>query len=241
MQLDFQSGMTIPVTLASEWVFVEAATNKIEIQIEATGERIKLGQQALFKSTTGLLGRCLITASGVVELEHGIGEFTPSIEGQSLVVSSIPPMEIAAGQQVIVSQLPAINVAPGQQIAVNALPNIVLADGQQVGVVNMPDMTIAEKQYVRIESMPVMKVAANQQIGIKRSAVLATSEVSVFPHDIASNSDRQKLIIKAPATNTAAVMIGAYGLDAGEKLEIESTAAIAITGSAGDTLHIMEW
>ncbi|SEG21351.1 hypothetical protein [Vibrio hangzhouensis] len=257
MQLDFKEGMTIPVTLSSEWVFIETSQGKVELQIESTGERVNLAQKSLYKSNSGLLGRVLITAIGVVELEHGIGDYTPPIEGQKLAVesmppvdvakmpavqvASLPPVELAEGQQVIVTQLPAIQVAQGQQIGVSTLPDVVLAGGQQVGVASMPALTIADKQYVRIESMPVLKVAANQEIGIRRSNTLTTSEVSLFPHEIPANEARLKLLLKAPLMNTAAVMVGTFSLDAGEKLEIDSTASFTLTGQAGDKVQLMEW
>jgi hypothetical protein len=265
MQLDFGQGMTIPLTLASEWLFIEAVQGKLEIEIQETGERVKLGRKSLYKSKKGTFGRLLITGVGQVELEHGTGDFTPPVEGQQLAVQSMPDVtieslppvvieqlpqvsiadqpavEIAPNQKVIVSQVPAITVASGQQIGVSALPDVQIAAGQQVGVTALPAVAIAEKQYVRVESMPVQKIAANQFVGIRRSKVLATEEVSVFPHDVPINEERQKLILKAPSTNTAPVLVGVFSLDAGERLEIESVAAMTLTGSAGDTIQLMEW
>jgi hypothetical protein len=289
MRLDFGQGMTIPLTLASEWLFIEEAQGKLDIEIQETGERVKLGRKSLYKSSNRAFGRLLITGAGQVELEHGIGDFTPPVEGQQLAVQSMPDVtieslppveiqslpsvainslpevaikqlpqvviqslpqvsiatqpavEVAPNQQITVSEMPAINVASGQEIGVNALPDVQLAAGQQVGVTALPDVTIAEKQYVRIESMPVQKIATNQFVGIRRSKVLATKEVSVFPHEVPLNEDRQKLILKAPSTNTAPIMVGAFSLDAGERLDIESVAAVTITGTTGDTLQLMEW
>lgn len=265
MQLDFGQGTTIPLTLASEWLFIESTESKLEVEIQETGERVKLGRKSLYKSNKGTFGRLLITGVGQVELEHGTGDFTPPVEGQQLAVQSmpdvtiesIPPVviqslpqvsiadqpavEIAPNQKVIVQQIPAITMASGQKIDVNALPDVQLAAGQQVGVTALPAVTIAEKQYVRIESMPVQKIAANQFIGIRRSEVLATEEVSVFPHEVPLNEERQKLILKAPSTNTAPIMVGAFTLDAGERLDIESVAAVTITGTVGDTVQLMEW
>lgn len=257
MQFDFGDGMTIPLTLASDWLFIESAQGKLEVEIQDTGERVKLGRKSLYKSKEGVFGRLLITGAGQVELEHGTGDFIPPVEGQQLaiqsmpdvVVQSLPPvsiadqpaMEIAPNQEITVSQIPEITIAANQQIGVNALPDIQIAAGQQVGVATLPAVAIAEKQYIRIESMPVQKIAANQFIGIRRSEALATDEINVFPHDFPANPNRQKLILKAPSTNAAPVLIGAFSLDAGERLNIESVAALTITGAVGDKVQFMEW
>lgn len=166
MELDFQQGLTIPVTLSSEWVFIEVAQGKVELHIESSGERVYLTQKSLFRYKNGLLGRVLITASGVVELEHGIGEFTPPIEGQSLEVSSIPAVEIAAGQQVAVESLPKVQIEAGQELAVNSLPQVEIASGQQVSVNSMPQLEIAAGQQVAVDSLPKVQIEAGQVLAV---------------------------------------------------------------------------
>ncbi|ELU8443511.1 hypothetical protein SD335_004980, partial [Vibrio parahaemolyticus] len=87
---------------------------------------------------------------------------------------------------------------------------------------------------VTLESTQVVKV--DEQV----SSNLITEAVSVFPHNIAQNTTRKAITIKASKANTASVFVDAFELEAGERITIESTAAMTLTGSAGDTVTIVE-
>ncbi|TON80926.1 hypothetical protein CGH50_26680, partial [Vibrio parahaemolyticus] len=48
------------------------------------------------------------------------------------------------------------------------------------------------------------------------------------------------ITIKAAKANSASVFIDAFELEAGERITIESTADMTLTGTAGDAVTIME-
>lgn len=72
------------------------------------------------------------------------------------------------------------------------------------------------------------------------SSGLVTEAVNVFPHNIAQNATRKAITIKAAKANSASVFIDAFELEAGERITIESTADMTLTGTAGDTVTTME-
>lgn len=264
MELDFQQGLTIPVTLSSEWVFIEIAQGKVELHIESSGERVYLTQKSLFRYKNGLLGRVLITASGVVELEHGIGEFTPPIEGQSLEVSSIPAVEIAAGQELAVNSLPQVEIASGQQVSVNSMPQLEIAAGQQIAVDSLPKVQIEAGQVLAVNSLPQVEIALGQEVSINAlpQVELATGQsvvvdslpkvvlelssniaahVGEMPFSVPSNPNRKGIIIKAKSSNTGVIDLQGFELAAGESLTIETTAQIDLTGAAPDAAQVLEY
>lgn len=226
MILDFGQGQTIPVTLDAEWLYIVSAETKITLQIERTGEVLSLFNRSLYKYTGSRLGRILLTTTGKVELESGVGEHQPPIDGQS----------------VNVDQLPAVELAPDQNVNVQALPDVQLAAGQQIQAIidALPEIALAEGQKLSISSMPVMRMASNQVIGIQASNLLTSQKVAL-PVDVPRNNDRRSIIIKADAANTGAVVVNAgYELDAGEKIELTSREAFSLSGADTDFIHLIE-
>ncbi|EQM11078.1 hypothetical protein D045_1418, partial [Vibrio parahaemolyticus VP-NY4] len=55
---------------------------------------------------------------------------------------------------------------------------------------------------------------------------------------MAQNATRKAITIKASKANTASVFVDAFELEAGERITIESTAAMTLTGTAGDTVTL---
>ena len=187
---------------------------------------MSLFSRSLYKYTGSRLGRILLTTTGVVELESGVGEHLPPIDGQTLNIEQMPAVEIAPEQSVKVQTLPEVQLAAGQQIQaiIDALPEIVLAAGQKVSV----------------NSMPVTRMASNQVIGIQASNLL-TSQKAALPIEVARNNDRRNIIIKADTANTGMVVINAgFELGAGEKIELASREAVSLSGAATDSVHIIE-
>lgn len=190
------------------------------------------------------LGRLLISSrtDNQIEIQFGFGTFTPPVEGQSVVVQALPnvvieqqpAVEIAPNQQVAVSQLPAVHIAANQQLAVSALPAVELAANQKLAVTSLPSVEVSALPAVTLEAAQVVKV--DEQV----SGNLITEAVSVFPHNIAQNATRKAITIKAAKANAASVFIDAFELEAGERITIESTADMTLTGTAGDTVTTME-
>ncbi|EPD6977644.1 hypothetical protein ACSDVY_004768 [Vibrio alginolyticus] len=245
MNTQLIAGQAIPLTPDGNWLYLKAAQAEIEIYRESSGERVTLGKSSVFNVGEGKhLGRLLISSrtDNQIEIQFGFGTFTPPVEGQSVVVQALPnvvieqqpAVEIAPNQQVAVSQLPAVHIAPNQQLAVSALPAVELAANQKLAVTSLPSVEVSALPAVTLEAAQVVKV--DEQV----SGNLITEAVSVFPHNIAHNATRKAITIKAAKANTASVFIDAFELEAGERITIESTADMTLTGTAGDTVMTME-
>ncbi|MFL0853899.1 hypothetical protein ACJO1H_00005, partial [Vibrio parahaemolyticus] len=109
-----------------------------------------------------------------------------------------------------------------------------LAANQKLAVTSLPSVEVSTLPAVTLESTQVVKV--DEQV----SSNLITEAVSVFPHNMAQNATRKAITIKASKANTASVFVDAFELEAGERITIESTAAMTLTGTAGDAVTIME-
>ncbi|HGF4952764.1 TPA: hypothetical protein ACF33T_000461 [Vibrio parahaemolyticus] len=245
MNTQLLAGQAIPLTPDGNWLYLKAAQAEIEIYRESSGERVTLGKSSVFNVGEGKhLGRLLISSrtDNQIEIQFGFGTFTPPVEGQSVVVQALPnvvieqqpAVEIAPNQQVAVSQLPAVHIAANQQLAVSALPAVELAANQKLAVTSLPSVEVSALPAVTLEATQVVKV--DEQV----SSGLVTEAVSVFPHNIAQNTTRKAITIKAAKANTASVFIDAFELEAGERITIESTAAMTLTGTAGDAVTFME-
>ncbi|AWA91577.1 hypothetical protein [Vibrio parahaemolyticus] len=237
MNTQLIAGQAIPLTPDGNWLYLKAAQAEIEIYRESSGERVTLGKSAVFNVGEGKhLGRLLISSrtDNEIEIQFGYGSFMPPVEGQSVVVQALPNVVIEHMPSVTVEHLPAVEIAPNQQLAVSALPAVELAANQKLAVTSLPSVEVSTLPAVTLEATQVVKV--DEQV----SSNLITEAVSVFPHNIAQNTTRKAITIKASKANTASVFVDAFELEAGERITIESTAAMTLTGTAGDTVTIME-
>ncbi|EGQ9353807.1 TPA: hypothetical protein GRI77_24520 [Vibrio parahaemolyticus] len=237
MNTQLLAGQAIPLTPDGNWLYLKAAQAEIEIYRESSGERVTLGKSAVFNVGEGKhLGRLLISSrtDNEIEIQFGYGSFMPPVEGQSVVVQALPNVVIEHMPSVTVEHLPAVEIAPNQQLAVSALPAVELAANQKLAVTSLPSVEVSTLPAVTLESTQVVKV--DEQV----SSNLITEAVSVFPHNMAQNATRKAITVKASKANTASVFVDAFELEAGERITIESTAAMTLTGSAGDAVTIME-
>ncbi|EKA7401811.1 hypothetical protein OL341_002880 [Vibrio parahaemolyticus] len=245
MNTQLIAGQAIPLTPDGNWLYLKAAQAEIEIYRESSGERVTLGKSSVFNVGEGKhLGRLLISSrtDNQIEIQFGFGTFTPPVEGQSVVVQALP--------NVVIEQQPAVEIAPNQQLAVNQLPAVELAANQQLGVTTLPPVEFKAPQPVNVQSLPSVEVSALPAVTFEATQVvkvneqvsgnLITEAVSVFPHNIAQNATRKAITIKAAKANSASVFIDAFELEAGERITIESTADMTLTGTAGDTVTTME-
>ncbi|MCS0325367.1 hypothetical protein [Vibrio diabolicus] len=245
MNTQLIAGQAIPLTPDGNWLYLKAAQAEIEIYRESSGERVTLGKSSVFNVGEGKhLGRLLISSrtDNQIEIQFGFGTFTPPVEGQSVVVQALP--------NVVIEQQPAVEIAPNQQLAVNQLPAVELAANQQLGVTTLPPVEFKAPQPVNVQSLPSVEVSALPAVTLEAAQVvkvdeqvsgnLITEAVSVFPHNIAQNATRKTITIKAAKANSASVFIDAFELEAGERITIESTADMTLTGTAGDTVTTME-
>ncbi|ELU9052151.1 hypothetical protein SD641_001472 [Vibrio parahaemolyticus] len=237
MNTQLIAGQAIPLTPDGNWLYLKAAQAEIEIYRESSGERVTLGKSSVFNVGEGKhLGRLLISSrtDNEIEIQFGYGSFMPPVEGQSVVVQALPNVVIEHMPSVTVEHLPAVEIAPNQQLAVSALPAVELAANQKLAVTSLPSVEVSTLPAVTLEATQVVKV--DEQV----SSNLITEAVSVFPHNLAQNATRKAITIKAAKANTASVFIDAFELEAGERITIESTAAMTLTGTAGDAVTIME-
>ncbi|EIU6866154.1 TPA: hypothetical protein ACPVZ6_000729 [Vibrio parahaemolyticus] len=237
MNTQLLAGQAIPLTPDGNWLYLKAAQAEIEIYRESSGERVTLGKSSVFNVGEGKhLGRLLISSrtDNEIEIQFGYGSFMPPVEGQSVVVQALPNVVIEHMPSVTVEHLPAVEIAPNQQLAVSALPAVELAANQKLAVTSLPSVEVSTLPAVTLETTQVVKV--DEQV----SSNLITEAVSVFPHNMAQNATRKAITIKAAKANTASVFIDAFELEAGERITIESTAAMTLTGTAGDAVTIME-
>ncbi|ENV0926960.1 hypothetical protein ACE25B_004565 [Vibrio parahaemolyticus] len=237
MNTQLIAGQAIPLTPDGNWLYLKAAQAEIEIYRESSGERVTLGKSSVFNVGEGKhLGRLLISSrtDNEIEIQFGYGSFMPPVEGQSVVVQALPNVVIEQLPSVTVEHLPAVEIAPNQQLAVSALPAVELAANQKLAVTSLPSVEVSTLPAVTLEATQVVKV--DEQV----SSNLITEAVSVFPHNMAQNATRKAITIKAAKANTASVFIDAFELEAGERITIESTAAMTLTGTAGDAVTIME-
>ncbi|HAS6798601.1 TPA: hypothetical protein GRI86_23940, partial [Vibrio parahaemolyticus] len=227
MNTQLLAGQAIPLTPDGNWLYLKAAQAEIEIYRESSGERVTLGKSSVFNVGEGkYLGRLLISSrtDNEIEIQFGYGSFMPPVEGQSVVVQALPNVVIEHMPSVTVEHLPAVEIAPNQQLAVSALPAVELAANQKLAVTSLPSVEVSTLPAVTLESTQVVKV--DEQV----SSNLITEAVSVFPHNMAQNTTRKAITIKAAKANTASVFIDAFELEAGERITIESTAAMTLTG-----------
>ncbi|MCG9645429.1 hypothetical protein L1D18_15060 [Vibrio parahaemolyticus] len=237
MNTQLIAGQAIPLTPDGNWLYLKAAQAEIEIYRESSGERVTLGKSSVFNVGEGKhLGRLLISSrtDNEIEIQFGYGSFMPPVEGQSVVVQALPNVVIEHMPSVTVEHLPAVEIAPNQQLAVSALPAVELAANQKLAVTSLPSVEVSTLPAVTLEATQVVKV--DEQV----SNGLVTEAVSVFPHNIAQNATRKAITIKVAKANSASVFIDAFELEAGERITIESTADMTLTGTAGDTVTIME-
>ncbi|MBS9825802.1 hypothetical protein, partial [Vibrio alginolyticus] len=241
MNTQLIAGQAIPLTPDGNWLYLKSAQAEIEIYRESSGERVTLGKSSVFNVGEGKhLGRLLISSrtDNQIEIQFGFGTFTPPVEGQSVVVQALPNVVIEQMPSVTVEHLPAVEIAPNQQLAVNQLPAVELAANQQLGVTAIPPVEFKAPQPVNVQSLPAVTLEAAQVVKVDEqvSSGLVTEAVNVFPHNIAQNATRKAITIKAAKANSASVFIDAFELEAGERITIESTADMTLTGTTGDTV-----
>ena len=237
MNAQLVAGQSIPLTPDGNWLYVKSAKAEIEIYRQLTGEHVKLSQSSVFNVGEGKsLGRLIIISrsDNEIELQFGYGSFTPPLEGQGVVVQSLPNITVEQLPDVVVKELPAVQIAANQQLAVNQLPPLHL--------VSLPPIDFNGVQDVNIKALPAVTLSASQVVRVTEevSENLVTEAVSVFPHNIAANEQRKAITIKASKANTESVFIDAFELEAGERIEIATKSAMTITGAAGNNITLME-
>ncbi|EGR2797599.1 hypothetical protein DU976_17260 [Vibrio navarrensis] len=239
-----------------DFLFVEKSPGLVLITT-ATGGYYELTQGAQIKGdrVSGLITVENKGEAGEIRIKTGFGEYVPpqretvavsampALEiaaGQSVNVGAMPALQIAAGQSVNVGAMPALQIAAGQSVNVGAMPALQIAAGQSVNVEAMPALEIAAGQSVNVEAMPALQIAAGQSVAVAVSGSLNAS-VQVMPYTLPANPERKSVKIKAAVDNAGLVTLaGVWPLAAGETIELETTAEIVLTGAATESAIILE-
>lgn len=258
MNLSLKAHQAMPVIVAGNWIYLETALQGVTLE-SALGDRVTLKKDAVIKSAQQI-GRVLVYSDidQNITLEFGFGDFVPpaNIDGQSIVVSEMPAVELAAGQSINIDQMPAVELADGQAINIAQMPALEIAAGQSVSVGSLPKVEIAPSQTVNIGELPDIALASGQSLSIDQMPAVelasgqeVTTSISnelnvhsgTMPFVLAANSGRRKVHIKAAAGNANLILIsGVYPLVAGEKIELATQAEIEFTGDATDSVQILE-
>ncbi|GMQ47039.1 hypothetical protein [Vibrio sp. 10N] len=239
MNLNLTKGQTIPLTIDSTWLFVESISGKLSVQIDATGESFSLPNRSVFRYGKPL-GRILLSGEGALSLEHGVGDFTPPVEGQKLDIQTMPSVSFLPGQTVGVTELPKVEIEVGQSVGVSSLPKVQIEDGQQVEVKTLPDVQLKSGQSVNVGTMPSVELAAGQTIKVLSGSALSSLS-GEMPLEVPANPARKGVIIKASSANAGLISLNGFELTAGEKLTVETAATFTLTGTAPDKAQVLEY
>jgi hypothetical protein len=112
---------------------------------------------------------------------------------------------------------------------------------ESFAISSLPDVTLAAGQSVVVSELPAVGFKAGQQVAVSNltSSLFNSAEFSA-PHAFAANANRTKLMIKANASNYNSLLVGAYELNAGESIELPTTAAVTISGDTSAKFQFIE-
>ncbi|MFB9215531.1 hypothetical protein [Vibrio sinaloensis] len=116
------------------------------------------------------------------------------------------------------------------------------SDGQRVAVDKMPPVEIAPDQTISFAPDQVVTLAEGSKVQASLAVANAITTKNLgMPATIPENPTRKKITIRTPNWNKGAIQLnGNYPLYKGETIEIESTAAIELTGAETDRVLILE-
>jgi len=169
----------------------------------------------------------------------------PSV--QNVAQSGAWSMTIDALPNVTVDNFPSVqNVAQSGtwSMTIDALPNVTVDNFPSVqsvaqsgawsmAVTNLPNVTIDNfpaLQQVEITNLP----QANESLST------GLVEITAGVGAIAANAGRDVIKLKAASTNAAPILLGDWPIEAGETLELDTVAAISVTGTDTDKLYYIE-
>lgn len=117
-----------------DFLFIEESPGLVLITTQ-TGGYYELTQGAQIKGdrVSGLITVENKGEAGEIRIKTGFGEYVPP-QRETVAVSAMPALEIAAGQSVNVGAMPALQIAAGQSVNVGAMPALQIAAGQSVAV-----------------------------------------------------------------------------------------------------------
>lgn len=217
-----------------QFIYLAAASANVEIQVnDRPGVQLSQYDQIRTAEIARLIVRNLSNQPNQIALEVGYGQFVPANDGHQVTIGNWPAlMKVEQSAPVEVSNWPqSMNIdnwPDSYRVTINnwkSVQAVKQSGGWKTEITNFPDV-----QKVEISNQPTRPDAMNSDV-----ITIASGAGS-----IAANDKRIKLIIKADASNGAAVSIGNYPLDKGEVIKLSNTGAIDLTGTDGDKVYFIE-
>lgn len=229
MKLSVIENEQLIVTLDGQYIYLKSAAGELEFYREASTERFTLTRSAVYRVAKGEIGRLIVTPkfTGEVEIITGWGSFIPPSAGQPVIIESLPSVDISIGQKVALSE--PVEIKVGQ--AVSLAEPVEIKAGQKVALSEPVEIKVGQA------------VKLSEPIHIVRDvAATLSANADDLPLSVAVNDARRVIIIKAPLSNSSSVLINQlFELGIGEKIKLETTAGIELTGIDGDRVCVLEY
>ncbi len=212
-----------------DFLFVEKSPGLVLITTQ-TGGYYELTQGAQIKGdrVSGLITVENKGEAGEVRIKTGFGEYVPP-QRETVAVSAMPALEIAAGQSVNVGAMPALQIAAGQSVNVGAMPALQIAAGQSVNVGAMPALQIAAGQSVNVGAMPALQIAAGQSVNVGAMPALEIAAGQTV------NVGAMPALEVAPGQSVNVEAMPALEIAAGQSV------AVAVSSSLNASVQVMPY
>lgn len=110
----------------------------------------------------------------------------------------------------------------------------------EVAIKAMPAVEIASGQAVAVNDLPAVEIAAGQSVDVMPGKQINTY-AGAMPLNVPQNSDRKGVIIKASSSNTGAIALGSFEIEAGEVITIHNSSEITLSGDVADKAQVLEF
>ncbi|PSU34671.1 hypothetical protein [Photobacterium lutimaris] len=236
-----------------EFLYIDACPESVSITTERGDYRLKQGAQIIDPQLAGRVTVENMGEAGAVTIICGYGRYVPPSDGQQVAVTQMPAVTLSPNQMMNIGKLPQVALVDGQAVIISQLPKVELEDNQQVTVSQLPEVSLAAGQQVAVTELPRVKLESGQAVRVYATTPMltkpvggeniATSELAITEGiaELASNTSRCHVLLKASSTNADAITLGSgWTLAAGEQLKLETTAALSFAGTDGDAIQIIE-
>ncbi|GAB1620611.1 hypothetical protein AAOGI_06610 [Agarivorans albus] len=157
----------------------------------------------------------------------------------SMTIDSLP--------SVVIDNWPSVQAVSQNgawSMEITALPSVSIDNFPTVQAVSQNgawSMEVTALPAVSIDNFPALQQVEITNLPTANDS-LSTGlvEINAGVGSIAANASRDVIKLKAAPTNAAPILLGDWPLDAGETLELETVAAISVTGTDTDKLYFIE-
>lgn len=229
--------------LVGEFIYIDTAPATVRVTTKRGSYELAQGAQVIDASADGGDVYLELTGdqAGLVRVISGYGRYVPPADGQKVDVSSLPAVAFDGAQPVTLDALPRMRFDGAQPVAfdgaqpvtLNALPPVALEAGQTVEV------------HSGHHALWVYQRA-------NRTFTQQTATLDNVATVIASNPERSRIELAAPAANTADVVIypsaddaaqstNGLTLGAGFSLSLDVYGELHLNGAAADTVIYTEY